>query len=123
MSSAVWLRRTPHETTTCLEASSRCDCKRYIDKCKYIWLDRGHRRLTERLGKLRDALFGEASSTQCDRANETCPVFPGGKQWIHWSFDDPAPAAGGESERLAVFRRVRDEIRDHLRRFVAANTG
>ena len=56
--------------------------------------------------------------TVCDNANERCPVFPGRTRRIHWSFDDPAAARGDEAARLAVFRRVRDEIRGRLRRFV-----
>jgi len=48
--------------------------------------------------------------TVCDGANETCPVFPGAASRLHWSFDDPSAARGAEAERLAVFRRVRDEI-------------
>jgi len=59
--------------------------------------------------------------TVCDNANERCPVFPGSTKRIHWSFDDPAAAEGEEQEKLAVFRRVRDEIRDRLHTF-AANT-
>ncbi|HYP54431.1 MAG TPA: arsenate reductase ArsC [Pyrinomonadaceae bacterium] len=56
--------------------------------------------------------------TVCDNARENCPVFPGETRRVHWSFDDPA-AAGGDSEaRLAVFRRVRDEISARLREFV-----
>ena len=47
--------------------------------------------------------------TVCDDANETCPVFPGAKERLHWSFEDPSRTEG--EERLAVFRRVRDEIR------------
>ena len=58
--------------------------------------------------------------TVCDNANERCPVFPGKTQRIHWSFDDPAAAEGDESARLAVFRRVRDEIRERLRSFILA---
>ena len=58
--------------------------------------------------------------TVCDNANERCPVFPGKTQRIHWSFDDPAAAEGDESVRLAVFRRVRDEIRERLRSFILA---
>ena len=54
--------------------------------------------------------------TVCDNANEQCPVFPGNTRRIHWSFDDPAAAQGDEQSRLAVFRRVRDEIRDQLQR-------
>ncbi len=55
--------------------------------------------------------------TVCDNANERCPVFPGNAKRIHWSFDDPAAAEGDEAARLAVFRRVRDEIRERLREF------
>jgi arsenate reductase len=57
--------------------------------------------------------------TVCDNANERCPVFPGRTKRIHWSFDDPAAAEGEEPEQLAVFRRVRDEIRERLREFAA----
>jgi arsenate reductase len=58
--------------------------------------------------------------TVCDNANERCPVFPGQTERIHWSFDDPAAATGDEAAQLAVFRRVRDEIRARLRDFIAA---
>jgi arsenate reductase len=57
--------------------------------------------------------------TVCDHANETCPVFPGKTQRIHWGFDDPAEAVGSDEEKLAVFRRVRDEIRARLNEFSA----
>ena len=55
--------------------------------------------------------------TVCDNANEQCPIFPGHTRRIHWSFEDPAAFKGDEDARLAVFRRVRDEIRLQLRRF------
>jgi arsenate reductase len=48
--------------------------------------------------------------TVCDAANEACPVFPGAKRRLHWSFRDPSQATGDEEERLGVFREVRDEI-------------
>jgi len=48
--------------------------------------------------------------TVCDGANEACPVFPGAKSRLHWSFRDPSQATGGDEERLEVFREVRDEI-------------
>lgn len=57
--------------------------------------------------------------TVCDQANERCPIFPGVVNRLHWSFDDPASAEGTEAERLAVLRRVRDEIAQSVRRFVA----
>ncbi len=53
--------------------------------------------------------------TVCDNANEQCPIFPGKTQRIHWSFEDPASVQGDEQARLAVFRRVRDEIRVRLK--------
>lgn len=57
--------------------------------------------------------------TVCDNAKESCPVFPGKTQRIHWSFNDPAAVQGDEQARLAVFRRVRDEIRERLREFAS----
>lgn len=57
--------------------------------------------------------------TVCDSAREACPVFPGALYQLHWSFDDPAAAAGTEAERMAEFRRVRDEIRERVREFAA----
>lgn len=53
--------------------------------------------------------------TVCDNAKEHCPVFPGSAERIHWSFDDPAAAKGSDAAQRAVYRRVRDEIREHLR--------
>jgi arsenate reductase (thioredoxin) len=52
--------------------------------------------------------------TVCDEANETCPVFAGAKNRLHWSLEDPSRADGSEEERLAVFRRVREEIRERI---------
>ena len=55
--------------------------------------------------------------TVCDNAKENCPIFPGTLRTIHHSFDDPAALEGSEEERLAAFRRVRDELRRYLRDF------
>jgi arsenate reductase (thioredoxin) len=52
--------------------------------------------------------------TVCDDANERCPWVPASVQRLHWSFPDPSRATGTEEERLAVFRRVRDQIRERL---------
>jgi arsenate reductase len=54
--------------------------------------------------------------TVCDAANEACPFFPGAKNRLHWSFEDPSRAEGTEEERLEVFRKVRDEIRERIER-------
>jgi arsenate reductase len=52
--------------------------------------------------------------TVCDDAAENCPVWLGNGHHVHVGFDDPARAPGGVDERLAVFRRVRDEIRQQV---------
>ena len=52
--------------------------------------------------------------TVCDDANEACPFFPGVQSRLHWSFEDPSKAEGSEEERLEVFRRVRDGIKDRV---------
>jgi arsenate reductase (thioredoxin) len=49
--------------------------------------------------------------TVCDNAKESCPVFPGSVERIHWSFEDPAAVEGSETERLDAFRRIRNQIR------------
>jgi arsenate reductase len=56
--------------------------------------------------------------TVCDRARESCPVFPGGEESMHWGLDDPAEATGTEGQRLAVFRRVMTEIAVRMRTFI-----
>jgi arsenate reductase len=54
----------------------------------------------------------------CDNASETCPVFFGAAERLHQSFEDPpAPGVGSDKERMAIFRRVRDELRAYLRDF------
>jgi arsenate reductase (thioredoxin) len=55
--------------------------------------------------------------TVCDNAKESCPIFPTGATAIHHNFEDPAALHGTEQQRLAVFRRVRDQIRQYLQAF------
>lgn len=50
----------------------------------------------------------------CSGAEHDCPTFPGNVERHHWPFDDPAHAEGTAEEKLACFRRVRDEIREKL---------
>jgi arsenate reductase len=57
--------------------------------------------------------------TVCDNARETCPVFFGAAERMHHTFEDPAAFVGSNEERLACFRRVRDELRAYLRDFDA----
>lgn len=57
--------------------------------------------------------------TVCDNARETCPFFPGQAERIHHSFDDPpAPGAADPETTMAIFRRVRDEIRVWVGEFI-----
>ena len=53
----------------------------------------------------------ETVVTVCGNADQACPDFPGQINRYHWPFDDPAHAEGTDEEKMAVFRRVRDEIR------------
>ncbi|MHB0875776.1 MAG: arsenate reductase ArsC [Anaerolineae bacterium] len=82
-----------------------------------IGIDVGGQRskaLTEYLGKVD---FGYVI-TVCGNAEERCPLFPGAAARLHWPFDDPAAVRGTEEERLAAFRRVRDEIAARIRQWV-----
>ncbi len=59
--------------------------------------------------------------TVCDNAKERCPWFPTKAKKFHRDFPDPAKAKGSEEAIMAEFRKVRDEIREYCRTFVAAN--
>jgi len=48
--------------------------------------------------------------TVCDRAEQSCPIFPGMGVRLHWPFEDPAAFQGSEEEKLAKFREIRDQI-------------
>jgi arsenate reductase len=75
----------------------------------------GHRSksVDEFTGKTLDLVI-----TVCDNANETCPVFPGGVERMHWPFQDPAAVAGSEEQRKAAFRMIRDQIYARIRTFL-----
>jgi arsenate reductase len=52
--------------------------------------------------------------TVCDAAAEACPVFPLARRRLHWSLPDPSQATGAEEEHLAVYRQVRDTLRQRI---------
>ena len=56
--------------------------------------------------------------TVCDNAKQTCPIFPGKYEKIHWDLEDPAEAQGNEEERLSFFRRIRDEVKNNVLAFI-----
>jgi arsenate reductase len=64
----------------------------------------------------------ETVITVCGNANQACPVFPGQVNRHHWPFEDPAHAEGTEEQKLAVFRRVRDEIRRVFEAYAAGRS-
>jgi arsenate reductase len=71
---------------------------------------------SKNVAELRDIAF-DYVVTVCGHAHENCPVFFGKAQVVHVGFDDPprlAAAATTEEERLAPYRRVRDEIREFV---------
>jgi arsenate reductase len=75
-------------------------------------VDISHHR-SKHLDELKNVQF-DWVITVCDNANESCPVFPGKVNRFHISFDDPprlAKSAKSEDEALAIYRRVRDDIR------------
>jgi arsenate reductase (thioredoxin) len=76
--------------------------------------------VTEFLGQHFDYVI-----TVCDQARQTCPVFPGVHETLHWGYEDPAEAEGTEEERLAVFRRVFIGLGERIRTFIplALRTG
>ena len=52
--------------------------------------------------------------TLCNHAETTCPLFPGEGERIHQSFPDPAAAEGSREEKIEMFRRVRDELKEFI---------
>jgi len=60
--------------------------------------------------------------TVCGNADETCPAVPANCEKQHWPFDDPAKAAGTEEEIMAEFRRVRNQIRKKIERFLETSS-
>lgn len=77
--------------------------------------------LSRHVSKSLDLFCDEAFDlvvTVCDNAKAACPVFPGAKETLHWPFDDPADAIGTDAEKMAVFRRVRDEIGSKIRDYL-----
>jgi arsenate reductase len=59
--------------------------------------------------------------TVCDDAAEACPVFPGGKQRLHWSFPDPSSDQGSEEERREAFEQSARAIERRLREWLPAS--
>jgi arsenate reductase len=56
--------------------------------------------------------------TVCDQARQSCPVFPGVHESLHWGYEDPAAVEGTDEERLAAFRRVLIGMSERIQQFI-----
>ncbi len=64
--------------------------------------------------------------TVCGHANEHCPLFPGKATVVHVGFDDPPKLSAGLPDgeaKLAIYRRVRDQIRTFVESLPGALLG
>jgi arsenate reductase (thioredoxin) len=61
--------------------------------------------------------------TVCDRARQSCPVFPGEHNSLHWGLEDPAEVEGTDEAKLAAFRRTAMELTQRLRPFIELARG
>jgi len=77
------------------------------------WSQARSKVITEYLGERFDYVI-----TVCDRARDTCPVFPGSENTLHWGLDDPSTVEGSDEEKLAAFRRTEVEVSVRLRPFI-----
>ena len=77
------------------------------------WSGARSKSVTEFLGQPFDYVI-----TVCDRARQTCPVFPGNHNTLHWGLDDPAEVEGTDERKLEAFRRTRTEVATRLRPFI-----
>jgi arsenate reductase (thioredoxin) len=74
--------------------------------------------LSEFDGKIFDYVI-----TLCSQADEACPVFFGGTKKIHMGFPDPTATIGSEQEKIAAFRKIRDQIRKQIVEVLSKDNG
>jgi arsenate reductase len=77
------------------------------------WSNARSKTITQFLGERFDYVI-----TVCDRAKETCPVFPGSENTLHWGLDDPSEVVGSDAEKLAAFDQTMTEVSARLRPFI-----
>jgi len=86
---------------------------RVLDEIGIDWSGARSKSATDFIGQPFDYVI-----TVCDRARQTCPVFPGNHNTLHWGLDDPAEVEGPDEAKLEAFRRTRTEVATRLRPFV-----
>jgi arsenate reductase len=92
-----------------------------IDAMKEVGID-----ISRHRSKSREEFAGQcfdAVITVCDNAKESCPIFLGAPERIHWSYPGPAAVRGSEEEKLRAFRTIRDDLRRRLQSFLASHGG
>jgi arsenate reductase len=57
--------------------------------------------------------------TLCDDAKESCPIFWGGSEYLHWAFEDPAAVEGSHDDKLAAFAAVAHGLEAKLEAFIS----
>ena len=56
--------------------------------------------------------------TVCDQARQSCPVFPGVHETLHWGYEDPAAVVGTDKERLNAFRSTLTMMAGRIQTFI-----
>jgi len=69
----------------------------------------------KRLKKIISKIPDDDVVTVCGGEGESCPFFPGGKTYIHKSFEDPSAVNGTDHEKTDAFRKIRDEIKGWIK--------
>ncbi len=93
----------------------RPETLRVLEELRINWSGARSKSVTEFLGQPFDYVI-----TVCDRARQTCPVFPGRHETLHWDIADPVEVEGSDEERLDAFRRTRAEVTERLLKFIEA---
>ena len=88
---------------------------RVLDEEGIDWSNARSKSVQEFLGRPFDYVI-----TVCDNARQTCPVFPGSHEALHWDLEDPAEVEGPDDRRLAAFRDTYRELDRRMRPFVEA---
>jgi arsenate reductase len=85
---------------------------RVLDEEGIDWSNAQSKSAQEFLGRPFDYVI-----TVCDKARQTCPVFPGSHQKLHWDLEDPAEVEGSDDRKLAAFRETYRELDELIRPF------
>lgn len=63
-----------------------------------------------------DTKFNTIVTVCNNAANETCPVYLGSPNKLHWDLEDPAAFNGNDEEKLNEFQRIFDQIHEHIKK-------